>query len=220
LRTNRSDDCTESRRPRHAAKQFAASCVFVTLAILAFVPASDASLTIVGRICFDTGSGGCLVPGGPCVVEDDSQVWTLQNANPPYCGWRWDETKLGTVTAASPFSDHAFDQRFLGDSVVRFAGHANPAFCIQDRVDPYSGGEREAVLWQCNSQPDQYYVEDAHRLINVAATDTQGTVYELSNDPNGLGGQFGSVWDWPPAPDLVGDQRWCLDQGSTDCIGP
>jgi hypothetical protein len=181
-------------------------------ATLVIVPASAASSTVEGKVCANTGTGFCLTPS--TAGRAGEEVGTV----PSSAAAKWHETEVAKVTAESPFSHAKWDQKFLGDPVLQFAAVPDPGYCATDEK---SGNPelRYVVSEPCGAKHTQYYVEDAHRLINVAATDAVATVIELTNDQAFV--NEGVAADAAPgSPFSYGEQHWCLDQSGTDCVGP
>lgn len=181
-------------------------------ASLVIVPVSAASSTFEGKVCASTGKGFCLTPS--TAGKAGEEIGTV----PSSIAAKWNETEVAKVTAESPFNHAKWDQQFLGDPVLRFAAVPGPGYCATDEK---SGNPqlRYVVSEPCGAKHTQYYVEDTHRLINVAATDDVGNVIELTNDQVFV--NEGVAADAAPgSPFTSAEQHWCLDRSGTDCVGP
>jgi hypothetical protein len=186
-----------------------------------FVVASPglADATLAGKVCDHIGAGMCL----KLPVSGFQPGMGISVAEPAQSPGNWTETQVGSVSASWPFNDQQpWNNQFMNDPVLKFESVRYPGYCA---TDAGSGGYplRNVTAESCGALRTQYYVEDAHRLINVAATDNVNTVEELSTL---FYQRQGFAVDAPPGydpgfapPFTYGQQHWCLVVNGT-CTGP
>jgi hypothetical protein len=170
--------------------------------------ASGAYADYTGSECDKTynGTSYCLVPESSGSLAAGDALFVEPQANP----YTWIESRPRFVTSAGPFNTPKWDQQFLGEPVLQFAATSDPALCLADV-------SRAIELESCAQQHREYFVEDSRRLINVAATDAEGKVYELSQAPNWS--LDGPALDAPNGSLDSTKQHWCLNQPGATCVG-
>jgi hypothetical protein len=168
------------------------------------VTASGAYADYSGFVCFDTGTGYCLTAFSP--VEQGDGVFTYPSPS------AWIESRPQLVTSSSPFADPKLDQSFLNHPVLQFALKSKPGLCVHNTSTDALNVE------PCGSVNSELFVEAGHRLINVAATNSHDSIYELSL---GDGGYSSIPDDAADGSAIYGSQHWCLDShpGDGSCIG-